>query len=664
MYAARDVSAQYSVLDIVSPQPGQLVGREDLLIVVNIRDGKVIDPKSVELFIDDEEYTKELKISSRSIRFLLRNGSGRYLRPGNHVARLVARSADGADLGDLEWQFVIDGIARGLASNETGRAGLPIRGTTYIGSRNSDISGNRSLRQEPESVYSIRTDLRAEVGAFTFPMKVYLTTNESTGSQPRNRFLFGAQSKHLTVLFGDTNPYYSPLALSNTRTRGILSEVYLRPIRLSFTRGQIRRSIDLEQSGDPNVLVSPLLTAYTRTLSAARLSIGGPKSVQFSLHALKAEDDTSSTAFGSRPLENVVAGSDLTLNILQGRFGASAGAAMSLTTEDISRGIADKAEIDSLFDVDLPFDPSDFRRIITLNSSTVPIRLDKLGSLAWYSAAHGRVLGHSVTAEYRSIGSSFYSAGNPFLINDRRIYSISDRFRHLDGRVFGVLRYSQYRNFEDGLFTVPLSNESWSANVTVAPGGDSPSVTAGYRRQDRSRGTVALPLSESLLNSYSLGLSKQFKISRNRHTVQVLGTRSSRTDAVQPLLDNIALTTTIGLMNQLARTVSTSVRYTRVGIRYVNLGDRQTYHTATGDIGYQFTSVPLDLNTSFRYTHAGGSTLVSSSNRYGISVGGQYELQQNMLVELQIGVDAFRDAEIAEARYTERYVMLRHRYTF
>jgi hypothetical protein len=133
---------------------------------------------------------------------------------------------------------------------------------------------------------------------------------------------------------------------------------------------------------------------------------------------------------------------------------------------------------------------------------------------------------------------------------------------------------------------------------------------------------------------------------------------------VQPLLDNIALTTTIGLMNQLARTVSTSVRYTRVGIRYVNLGDRQTFHTATGDIGYQFTSVPLDLNTSFRYTHAGGSTLVSSSNRYGISVGGQYELQQNMLVELQIGVDAFRDAELAEARYTERYVMLRHRYTF
>ncbi len=661
---AIESAAQYSVLDIVSPQPGQLVGRDDMFVVVNIREGQAIDRKSIELFIDDIDYSDELKISSRSIRFLFRNGSGRSLRPGNHIVRMAARLADGTDIGNLEWRFVVDGVGHAVDAPTVTRLGLPIRGSTYIGTRNADISGNRSLRQEPESIYSIRSDLRAEVGAFTFPLKAYFTTNESNSSQPRNRFLIGAQSKHLTVLFGDNSPSYSPLALSNTRTRGILAEVFLKPVRLSFTRGQVRRSVEVESSGSPDVLASPLLATFTRVLSAARISIGGPQSARWSLHAIKAKDDTTSVAFASSPLENVVAGSDFELNLLHGRFGASTGAAMSLTTEDISRGVADKAEIDSLFDVDLPINPADFRKIITLNSSTVPIRIDKLGSLAWYTSAYAKAFGHSVNAEYRSIGSSFFSAGNPFLINDRQIYSVSDRFRHADGRVFGVLRYSQYKNFNDGLFTIPLSNQSWSANVTVAPGNDAPTVSAGYRRQDRSRGTAEIPLSDSELNSYTLGLSQQFRVGRNRHTVQVFGSRSSRTDLVQPRLDNVALTTTFGLVNQIARNISSSVRYTRVGIRYVNLNDRQTYHTGTGNVGYQVKQFPLDINASFRYTHAGGSTLVSSSNRYGVSIGGEYELQQNMMVELVVGLDAFRDLDIVEARYTERYITLRHRYTF
>ncbi|NNE35185.1 MAG: hypothetical protein HKN13_08120, partial [Rhodothermales bacterium] len=636
----------------------------DLLIVVNVRDGQVIDPNSVELFIDDIEYTHEVKVSPKSIRFLFRDGTGRALRPGNHVARVIARLPDGTDLGNLEWQFTVNGVRKSPIAERRARPTLPIRGSTFIGTRNSDVSGNRGLRQEPESIYSIRSDLRAELGAFTFPLKAYLTTNESNTSQPRNRFLIGAQSKHLTVLLGDTNPYYSPLALSNTRTRGVMAEVYLRPIRLSFIRGQTRRGLELEQVGDPNTLATPLLSTYKRQMTAARLSIGGPKSARFSLHALKAQDDTLSTSFGTRPIENLVAGSDLEFNILKGRFGAAAGAAMSLTTEDISRGVSDKAEIDSLFDVDLPFDPSDFKHIITLNTSTVPIRLDKLNSLAWYSSAHAKAFGHSVKAEYRSIGGSFFSAGNPFLIGDRKIYSFSDRFRHADGRLFGILRYTQYSNFDDGSFTIPLSNKSMSANVTVAPRNEVPTITTGFRRQLRSRGTSELPLSDSELNSYTLGLTKQFTLGTKRHTIQILGTRSSRTDVVQPQLDNIALTSTIGLVDQLTRTLSTSVRYTRVGIRYVNLNDRQNFHTASGDISYQFESIPLNVDTGLRYTYTGGSSLVSSSNRYGFSVAGEYELQQNMLVELRVGLDAYRDQQFTEARYTERYVMLRHRYTF
>jgi hypothetical protein len=35
-----------------------------------------------------------------------------------------------------------------------------------------------------------------------------------------------------------------------------------------------------------------------------------------------------------------------------------------------------------------------------------------------------------------------------------------------------------------------------------------------------------------------------------------------------------------------------------------------------------------------------------------------------MTIELQVGLDSFRDNTIREARYTERFVSLRHRYRF
>ena len=64
---------------------------------------------------------------------------------------------------------------------------------------------------------------------------------------------------------------------------------------------------------------------------------------------------------------------------------------MSLTTQDISTGPLTRAQVDSVFgDVDLPFDPSDYRRILILNASTFPLRPHELSSLACPSRPFGR----------------------------------------------------------------------------------------------------------------------------------------------------------------------------------------------------------------------------------------------------------------------------------
>ena len=220
---------------------------------------------------------------------------------------------------------------------------------------------------------------------------------------------------------------------------------------------------------------SSLPGSYRRTLAAFKLDFGSPRSVQFSINGLKAKDDTSAVNIGQEPLENLVAGSDLKVSLLRDRLQFESGAAMSITTEDISRGASDKSEIDSLFSTDIPIDPSDFDWLITLNPTTVPLRLDKLSSLAWYASSRASSFGHVLSAEYRSVGSTFFSAGNPYLQSNRNTIRISDRFRHRDGLISGILRYQHYGTPDaSSPFGILVSSDLVSGQMNLSPGGDWP----------------------------------------------------------------------------------------------------------------------------------------------------------------------------------------------
>ncbi len=643
---------------IASPLPGHSVDDGALFVVLDVDPSFPVDPETIELTLDGNVVDMEPKVSSASIRYLIRD----RLSGGRHVIAFSARTIDGLVVDPVTWHFFVAGSERNTQRSGPSRS---IRGTTYAGTRNADISGNSALRQEPTATYVARTDITARYGAFTFPIKAYLTTDESSTAQPRNRVLVGAESRWLSLYGGDTQPEFGPLALTGARTRGVLAELRAPGVSLSVTHGRLRRAVDLLSLSDGGQVASPFLNTFERNMTAVRLAFGSARTVEFNLHALKARDDTTSLAFGTRPMENVVAGSDFTVRALQDRLAFDAGAALSLTTEDIARGVSDKAELDSLFETDLPIDPADFSWLITLNPSTVPLRIDKLSSLSWYAKARGRAFGHQVTTEYRSIGSAFYSAGNPFLVNDRRSFSITDRFRTLQDRLSGTLRFLRYGTQPDNSgLTIPLESRLYSANLTFRPNPDLPTVTTGLRINTRTRGDEISTLSDSRIVSASLGLLQQFSGSVMRHTVQVLAARTRRTDRINPALDNTTSTLTLGLYEQLSARLSANVQVTLVRIGYDTASDSQRWTSASGGLSRKWSSVPLRVSVDGRFARAGASTLLTGSNRYGGSVTGAYDIQRNMTLELQVGVDTFRDDVIEEARYTERFVSIRHRYTF
>lgn len=640
---------------LYSPLPDTLVSDGELLVAVTVEPGTRLDTTSIKLLLDGQEVTFQAKRSETSVRLLYT----RLLGGGRHALVLSARTADGTVLPTLEWTFLVEGTAR--ADGRPPRV-FTFSGLSALDTRNADISGRRDLRQEPLRTYAFNLDADGAYGNWTFPVKLYATTDDNSTAQPRNRFLIGARSNRFALLVGDNTPLFNPILLNGTRTRGVLGSADLGAFHLMLLRGQTRRSIA------PDVF---RIGVFERTLSAARLSIGHPRTALFSLNVLKARDDPSSITptEGSAvtPMENLVAGSDLLLRFRNGRYQVEGGAALSLTTGDIARGPATKAEIDSLFDLDLPIDPASLEWLITLNASTVPLRIDQLSSLAWYARTRARIRTHLLAADVEQVGSAFISFGNPFLQSDRRSFTFSDQFRVLRGKLSGNLRLRKYGTppHDDPRLST-LDALLFSSQLVAMPFGNQTWMYVGLNLHDRSTTTEGsgAPLSDTKVTTYSAGGYYLLRTGDFQHGLNLNASYAVREDVLRPSLDNITRTVSLSLNEQMPIPLYFNANLNLLRVSSDALGTWQKLNTLGVRLGYRFSRQHLNLSTGTQHTAIARTQLLSPSNRFLFNLNGQWQVRPDMALELQLGISTYREPSNATNQYTERYVLLRHRYTF
>ncbi len=659
---------------ILSPAPDTLLPDGSVFVVVRLAGGQRLDPASARVYVDGLDLTREAKASERTVRLLYPGKLG----AGTHEVAIEAEAAGGKALPALRWTFRVQGGGAGETSPRPPRVSarrFAFSGTTLLDTKTSDFSGRRDLRQEPLRTYVLQADVEGRYGAFTFPVRLFLTTDEDARTQPRNRFLFGVRSEHLTLLFGDNTPFYNPLIVDGVRTRGVLGEVAFRPVSLSGVYGQLRRGID------PGLFdgVTRLPGTYARMLAAARLSVGSERSVRWGLDVSRARDDQGSIdaglaeASGLAPMENLVVGSDLSLRLLQGRFRLEGGAALSITTEDAGRGPATKARIDSLFDTNIPIDPADYDWLITFNTTTVPLRLDRLSSLAWYVQGRVAASGHTLTASWQHVGEAYVSFANPFLLNDRRTLTLTDRFKMFGGRLTGMLSYRHYGTPpRDETLRSTLEADLFAGQVAVSPWRRPTWLFVSTRLQNRrttAEGT-GNPQTDTRLTSFTVGGYHLARTGGFQHGLNLSYTYTDRSDDLQPALNSVTRSLTVGLSEQFPRPFYLNLQLTRLKVTSGDQGDLQNLTTVSGSVGYRMERPALDLSMAIQNVHQAevelifpsleGPLLLPGSDRTSFTLRGAYRLHRDMELEVQLGYDTYR----GQAEYTDRYVVLRHRYTF
>ena len=259
------------------------------------------------------------------------------------------------------------------------------------------------------------------------------------------------------------------------------------------------------------------------------------------------------------------------------------------------------------------------------------------------------------------------SFGNPFLLNDRRSLTVTDRFKILNGKVAGTLRYRHYGTpprTDANLAT--LDANLFSGQLVLSPWRRPTWFYLSARLHDRNTtpdGSADL-VTDTRLKTYSVGAYHLARTGGFQHGLNVAYTSSDRTDAVRPTLDNTTQTFTVGLHEQLPNPVYFNIQVNRLVVRSDELGSLQKLTTFSGRLGYRLPAQQVNLSMGLQNTHTAAALFQPVSDRFTFFLNGTYRVRNNMDLELQVGYNTYNEDVIEENQYTERYVILRHRYTF
>ncbi len=416
---------------VLYPESGAMLTEAEVRIAVSVFDpNSTFNPQSLEVFLDGQK----IQPAESSGTFILIKLS--KLAPGAHEIVLRSRTPQMEYNPDFHLPFstVVSRMAKKSVSFFWSFTGEE---------RYEDFSANQ------ENVVRGDLKVRGKLNTWDYSTRTYVTSEEVGTRQPQNRFLLHLNNQFLKINLGDTSPLYSDLVLSGKRVRGVELGIRAGSFHLEGVYGDITRGIEA--------------SAYRRWLFAVTPYYTSASGAKIGFTFLKAKDDLSSVeSASSSPHDNLVAGFDLMLPFFQKKLQVNFSSALSLTAQDIRGGAISQEQLDSA-DIEVPFDPQNFENLIVINESLSPPNPLGMSSLAWIASMKLNHWGQYLSLNYRSIGPTYRSLGNPYLQNDLAGWNLSDQFALWNRKLFVNVGLSLlHDDLKDSKTTQTTTTGAWT----------------------------------------------------------------------------------------------------------------------------------------------------------------------------------------------------------
>lgn len=463
---------------ILSPEPGERITADQVLVAVTLRGA---DSASVR--VGDRDVTSEASLENGVLTW----HPSAPLPPGPHRVVVSPRGGE-----PVAWTFTVAPAPR-VAANPAGGAqparprpaAIPHGSLVMEGAANSVSGAGADLSREKEVLPQMWLTAGGELRpGWRYTANAYVSGYESSFAQPVNRFRAELRGSWLTLAAGDVNPTLHDVILSGRRVRGGQVDLRAGPFGLDIVAGRTGRAIPGALDPlDPTVVRR--FGTYEQNLIAVRPSLGAGDRFRVGLTVMRVRDDvgsipllrtqpsaldSSTLAATPAPRDNLVAGFDVVLRAMGGRFTARYENAASLLARDITDQPRTRAELDSIFRAlgvdELGVDPEKYRQYIILNGSLLPLDPSDLTSVAHQVRTSLRVGRHTLAGEWRSVGMDFYSLGYPGLQRDYRGWRLRDSFSIPGDALFITAGVEQDRDNLDGSALATTTSRGAFATLT------------------------------------------------------------------------------------------------------------------------------------------------------------------------------------------------------
>ena len=492
-----------------------------------------------------------------------------------------------------------------------------------------------------------------------------------------NYIQVGFNNKWLDISYGDINPAMDRLVLTGVRIRGVKAILKAGGSSIQYYQGELNSAIEgsiqkyIPGSGYvPSNFINDTMYkipgTYKRLMMAGRLELGNKRDFfKIGLNAFKAKDDINSIVYGITPKDNLAVGADLTIKIFKRRLAFSFGAAVSAITNDISYGVGNKQQIDTVFHTHLPYDPADYQQYLIMNSSTVPIIPKDFNYAAYYGNVSLTNKVQSFSFEYRRNGPQYTSLGNPFLRTNYEGYTIGERIW------FWKKRFSLYGNYQD--FTNDLNQTLISSMHTQIINGSFyfgykpgwPGLMLNYISQNRNTKNAIVSAAKiddrmEILMA-NLNYSKQYL--GMFHNIRIVWNQTRRSDFVRPETQTVFY----NLIGGISESFKSNLVISFDAGRTLIYNNKQEYisdlNIYSGNISWQSKkALVLGLNISNNMNKA---TFYSNQSQR-LSVIGKFgfRIYKGMRIDSEYGYQPYTDESNAQNNYKEQYIYVRYTYDF
>ena len=391
---------------------------------------------------------------------------------------------------------------------------------------------------------------------------------------------------------------------------------------------------------------------------------------------------------GNGPKDNLVVSTDIGMNLFSKRVRLDGEIAFSMTNNNIWGGPLSLAELDTLiddsvdnklssFDLSEFSDPSDFEKYLIINSNLsplVPIDINAFGdsstvdlmdaifsmpSLAYRGRAITNFFGNYLAVEYGQTGPEFNSLANPYLVKNKREWSITDKFKLMQNR---LMLNIGYKHQDDDILTsidnVKTQN-TLSFGFNALPGPGLPTLNFTYRSIDRNNGItelVELPdmtitdnREKTHTNNLMLNINHRFELMWSHSlsgtivSVKKEDQFAERAiDFVDPSMEtnviNVSLVTRYGSPLKTSMNVTTNSSELSTGP-----GQRGTQEFLTANLGAEYPFLGNKILANGGLNYAKGSGMVEMS-WFGVKGGFRWRVMDDLSLNAQ---GEFRSKEVA-----------------